>query len=104
MWIADPKAINHVFKNSDTLYGKLDSTRELISLLLDRGLIWADGSAFSNSALFQIMTSAGDAHRRQRRAMTPAFGLAEAKASLPYFAKSATKVRSSFLSAWRCGR
>ena len=37
----------------------------------------------------------GDVHKRQRRAMTPAFGLAEAKALLPVFARSADRVGSA---------
>jgi cytochrome P450 len=103
LWIADPKAMNHVFKNSDALYGKLNSTKEVMALFVDRGLIWADGSAFSKFTLSQILTLAGDVHKRQRRAMTPAFGLVEAKGLLPYFVQSATKVRSCFLSVKHCG-
>ena len=92
MWIADPKAISHILKNSDTLYGKPNSARELVALVVDRGLVWADGSAFSNLSPSQILTWIGDAHKRQRRAMSPAFGLVEAKGLLPYFAQSANKV------------
>jgi cytochrome P450 len=104
LWIADPKAIGHILKNSNTLYGKLDSMREFVALVIDRGLVWADGSAFSNSAPFRVLTSTGDAHKRQRRAMTPAFGLVESKGLLPYFAQSATKVGSHLLSIQRCDR
>ena len=92
MWIADPKAINHILKSSDVLYGKLDSAREVVALLTDRGLVWAEGNVLSNLVPFQILTRTGDAHKRQRRAMSPAFGLVEAKALLPYFAQSANKV------------
>ena len=35
----------------------------------------------------------GDVHKRHRRAMSPAFGLVEAKSLLPYFMNSATKAR-----------
>ena len=98
LWTADPKAIGHILKNCVTLYGKLDSSREVISSIIGRGLVWADGSAFSNSAPSRVLTSAGDVHKRQRRAMTPAFGLVEARGLLPYFAQSATKVGSHLLS------
>jgi len=48
LWVADPKAINHILKNSGVIYKKLSSTRELIVMILDRGLAWADGNTFSN--------------------------------------------------------
>ena len=99
MWIADPKAIGHILKNSDTLYGKSNSVREVLVWISDRGLIWADGNALSNLVPFQILTGAGDAHKRQRRAMSPAFGLVEAKGLLPYFAQSVDKVGDRLVSA-----
>jgi cytochrome P450 len=104
LWVADPKAISHILKNTVTRYGKPSATRELIALVIDRGLSWADGRAFSNLASSSILTSAGDVHKRQRRAMTPAFGLVEAKGLLPYFAQSATKVRDRPMSIWRRDR
>lgn len=66
--------------------------REIIAFILDRGLAWADGDAFPDSVYSPILTSTGDTHKRQRRAMTPAFGLVEAKGFLPYFAQSVAKV------------
>ena len=96
-------AISHILKNSVTHYGKLNSSREGIALLMDRGLSWSDGSAFPNSAS-HILISAGDSHKRQRRALAPAFGLVEAKALLPYFARSITKVSSCLASIQRCDR
>jgi cytochrome P450 len=91
----DPKAISHIFKSPNVLYGRLDSVREMLALVTDYGLIWADGNAFSNLVPFQILTWAGDAHKRQRRAMSPAFGLVETKGLLPYFAQSVDKVSGS---------
>lgn len=92
LWIADPKAINHVLKNSTTLYRKPDNLRELISLTLDHGLAWADGNVFLNLVYSRVLTPVGDIHKRQKRNMAPAFGLIEAKGLLPYFAQSVTKV------------
>lgn len=76
LWVADPKAINHILGNSTTIYRKLENIREMIVLIIDRGLAWADG----------------ETHRRQRKAMNPAFGPIEAKGLLPYFTQSATKL------------
>jgi cytochrome P450 len=104
LWTADPKAISHILKYSDTLYRKPNGMRELIALITDRGLIWADGNTFTYLVPLQILTWAGDAHKRQRRAMSPAFGLVEAKGLLPYFTQSATKVGSYLMSAQRCDR
>ena len=57
MWIADPKAISHILKNSD-LYKMSNSVRELIALVTDRGLLWADGNA-----LFNLVLSNSDVSR-----------------------------------------
>lgn len=104
LWIADPKAINHILKDPATRYKKLNSNREMAALILDRGLAWAEGDAFLNSVSSHILTPTGDAHKRQRRAMTPAFGLIEAKGLSPYFAQSAAKVGSHPTSVQHCDR
>lgn len=104
MWIADPKTINHILKNSVTRYKKMNSTREMAALILDRGLAWAEGNAFLNSVSPRILTPIGDAHKRQRRAMAPAFGLVEAKGLSPYFAQSAAKVGGRLTSVQHCDR
>ena len=62
MWIADPKAISHILKNSD-LYKMSNSVRELIALVTDRGLLWADGNA-----LFNLVLSNSDVSRRRTQA------------------------------------
>jgi len=104
LWVADPKAINHIFRNSGTLYKKTDRVREAIALVLDPGLSWADGKAFSKSIYPDILTATGDVHKRQRRAMTPAFGLVEIKGLLPYIAQSATKVHPCVMLVQDCDR
>jgi hypothetical protein len=50
--------------------------REFAAVVFDRGLVWAEG----------------DVHRRQRKAMTPAFGPSESKALMPCFLSVANKV------------
>jgi len=69
LWIADPKAVHRILQGSGYQYRKLDGNRGFIMALMDKGLVWAEG----------------DAHKRQRRAMSPAFGLIETKALFPYF-------------------
>ena len=51
------------------------------AILLDKGLAWAEG----------------DVHKRQRKALTPAFGLGESKALMPRFLLVANKVRKTGL-------
>jgi len=49
-------------------------------MLFDRGVAWAEG----------------DVHKRQRKAMAPAFGLSESKALVPRFLLVANKVREDY--------
>ena len=92
LWIADPKAINHILQKSGYLYAKPNHVREGSALTSGRGIIWAEGE-------FPVVTGCsnlannptGNVHKRQRRVMAPAFGLVEAKSLLPYFMDSATK-------------
>ena len=76
MWIADPKAISHILHFGD-LWVKPTTNREAEAVLLDKGVAWAQG----------------DVHKRQRKALTPAFGLSESKALIPRFLLVANKVR-----------
>ena len=76
LWTADPKAISHIL-HSDDIWVESPASRELIAILLDRGLVWAEGGV----------------HRRQKKAMAPAFGLSESKALMPRFLLVANKVR-----------
>lgn len=78
MWIADPKAISHILRSGD-LWVKTTTNREMNAILLDKGLAWAEG----------------DVHRRQRKALTPAFGLSVSKALMPRFLLVANKVRKT---------
>ena len=44
MWIADPKAINHILHKSGYLYAKTSSARELAAMLTDsNGMGSAEG-------------------------------------------------------------
>ena len=43
LWIADPAALNHILHKSGYLYAKPGHVREWTSLVVDRGLVWAEG-------------------------------------------------------------
>lgn len=80
LWVADPKTIRHILHSGSSLYMKPHATMERLATFIDRGLI----------------TVEGDEHKRQRRAMTPAFGLVEARALYPYF----TRCAGSLVDKW----
>ena len=96
--MADPKAISHILQKSGYLYVRPDILRERMALVTDHGILWVQGEPpIAVSSFFLPLSSAnnpvGDVHKRQRRAMAPAFGFVEAKGLLPYFMDSVTKVR-----------
>ena len=43
LWVADPKAINHIHQKSGYLYTKQDVLRERLALVADRGILWVQG-------------------------------------------------------------
>ena len=47
LWIADPKALYHILQATSYLYVKPTIRREALSLIADRGLLWADGTMTS---------------------------------------------------------
>ena len=97
LWVADPKAINHILQKSGYLYAKASEVRERSALLTDRGILWADGELYIATRPLPTPNPSnsptGDVHKRHRRAMAPAFGLVEAKGLLPHFMETANKVR-----------
>jgi len=56
LWIADPKAINHIIQKSGYLYAKSSDILERAGLLTDHGIFWAEGEfpIVINSSLLQI--------------------------------------------------
>lgn len=93
LWIADPKAINHILQKSGYVYAKPSDIQELIALVADRGVGWAEGELSFLSYFSSTNDPTGDVHKRHRRAMAPAFGLVGAQGLLPYFMNSVAKVR-----------
>jgi cytochrome P450 len=63
-------------------------------MFMDKGLVWATGESkpLVSKGVQLLIQCLGDAHKRQRRAMTPAFGLVESKALYPYFARCSNSV------------
>jgi len=93
LWIADPKAIHHILQGSSYMYGKTNGRKETIAILLGKGLAWAEGESFlTHLVSITLIPELGDVHKRQRRAMAPAFGLVEAKGLFPYFARCSNSV------------
>ena len=66
---------------------------EQLAVVLDWGLASVEGGLLLISRVVHLLIpTLGDAHKRQRRAMTPAFGLVEAKALHPFFARCSNSV------------
>lgn len=78
--ISDPKAIHHILHGTTYLYERPAISMEFLAMVLDWGLL----------------SVRGEVHKRQRRAMAPAFGLFEAKALHPCF----TRCSNSIVDKW----
>ena len=95
LWVSDPKAINHIFQGANRLYERPHFIKEQIAVLTKGGLNSVDGKlpAMSHIIYLPVLTPIlGDVHKRQRRAMAPAFGLVEARALYPCFARCSNSV------------
>ena len=67
-------------------------------MILGRGLVAVEGEFCLVYLVPQpLIVNLGDIHKRQRRAMTPAFGLVETKALYPYFARCSNSVSDIFI-------
>ncbi|KAF9235249.1 cytochrome P450 [Melanogaster broomeanus] len=80
LMVSDPKALQRVFASGGYLYPKPDDFLVLSRILLGPGISWADG----------------DAHRRQRKVLHPAFGPQESKALLTIFTRCAESVSAKW--------
>ena len=45
LWVADPKAIHHIFQAAGHLYEKPAFSREFVSTFMDKGVAWAAGES-----------------------------------------------------------
>ncbi|KAJ6615502.1 cytochrome P450 [Mycena sp. CBHHK59/15] len=76
--LTDPKALLHFYSSERSVYTKTRSDRLLIDTLLGRGIIWAEG----------------DMHKRQRKALTPAFSNAAIRRLTTVFFDSTHKLKT----------
>ncbi|KAI8605700.1 cytochrome P450 [Dissophora ornata] len=74
--LADPKAIQHVFGTHSYNYPKSSRTVRILSQILGNGVLLAEG----------------DAHRKQRKMLNPAFSLGHIKEMLPIMANPAARL------------
>ncbi|KAJ7499869.1 cytochrome P450 [Mycena latifolia] len=75
--LCDPKAVNHFYSMERSVYIKTKVTRDVISNLFGQGLLWAEG----------------ESHKRQRKALTPAFSNAAIRRLTSVFYDSAYKLK-----------
>ncbi|KAJ6459949.1 cytochrome P450 [Mycena sanguinolenta] len=74
----DPKAVNHFYSSERSVYVKSQLGRAIISSLFGRGLLWAEG----------------EGHKRQRKALTPAFSNATIRRLTSVFYESSYKLKT----------
>ncbi|KAJ7066474.1 cytochrome P450 [Mycena amicta] len=75
--LCDPKAVNHFYAMEKSVYIKTELEKTVIANMFGRGLLWAEG----------------DAHKRQRKALTPAFSNAAIRRLTEVFYDSAYKLK-----------
>ncbi|OBZ71958.1 hypothetical protein A0H81_08151 [Grifola frondosa] len=78
--LCDPKALLHFYSLETFTYIQPASIRIAIETMFGRGLVWAEG----------------ESHKRQRKAISPAFSNAAIRRLTPIFYDSAYKVRREF--------
>lgn len=98
LFLADPKSLHHVMQASPYGYKRVSGQRVISALVMDRGLLWADGTKMVYP-LFPIsdrLSSTGDVHKRQKRAILPAFSVPEIRAFLPIFLSDIEKIAAKW--------
>ncbi|KAJ7739978.1 cytochrome P450 [Mycena maculata] len=78
--LTDPKALQHFFSRETYGYVQTPNSKRFLEKLIGRGLFWAEG----------------DSHKRQRRALNPAFSPNSIKNLTPIFFDSAYKAKSAW--------
>ncbi|KAG2068513.1 cytochrome P450 [Suillus decipiens] len=78
--LSDPRAIAHFYARETWTYVQTPLSLTLVENLVGRGLLW----------------SHGESHRRQRKALTPAFSNAAIRKLTPVFYDSAYKVKNAW--------
>ncbi len=75
---SDPKAIQHILRNSGYRYPKTEDVVHMWEMVVGRGLLATTGSV----------------HQRQRKILSPAFSQSQLKEYMRVFHAIGTKVRS----------
>ncbi|KAJ7494219.1 cytochrome P450 [Mycena galericulata] len=78
--LTDPKGLQHFFSREAYGYVQTPTAKRLLEGFIGRGLFWAEG----------------DSHKRQRRALVPAFSNASIKNLTPIFFDSAYKAKAAW--------
>ncbi|KAJ7895287.1 cytochrome P450 [Mycena olivaceomarginata] len=78
--LCDPKAVNHFYSMERSIYVRPKLGRAVIANLFGRGLLWAEG----------------ESHKRQRKALTPAFSNAVIRRLTEVFYDSAHKLKTNW--------
>ncbi|KAJ7603013.1 cytochrome P450, partial [Mycena rosella] len=76
--LTDPKALVHFYNSERSVYVKTESDRLFIGRIFGRGVLWAEG----------------EMHKRQRKALTPAFSNAAIRRLTAIFFESGYKLKS----------
>ncbi|KAJ7476918.1 cytochrome P450 [Mycena galericulata] len=76
--LTDPKALVHFYQSERSVYVRGESDRLFVGKIFGRGVLWAEG----------------DMHKRQRKALTPAFSNAAIRRLTAVFFDSAYKLKS----------
>ncbi|KAG6876262.1 hypothetical protein C0993_004630 [Termitomyces sp. T159_Od127] len=78
--VADPKAVTHFYAKETFGYVKTSLSKAFIKQLFGRGLLWAEG----------------ESHRRQRKALSPAFSNAAIRKLTSVFYNSSYKLKDNW--------
>ncbi|KAJ7627812.1 cytochrome P450 [Mycena polygramma] len=76
--LTDPKALAHFYQSERSVYVKTENDRLFIDKIFGRGIVWAEG----------------DVHKRQRKALTPAFSNAAIRTLTSVFYDSTHKLKT----------
>ncbi|KAJ7983088.1 cytochrome P450 [Mycena polygramma] len=76
--LTDPKALLHFYSSERAVYAKTENERAFLAKTFGRGVLWAEG----------------EVHKRQRKALTPAFSNAAIRRLTAVFFDSAYKLKS----------
>ena len=96
MWVSDIKALHHIHNGYN--FAKEPFRREIARSFSGQGVTWAHGEVpFNDWKKLGANRTPGETHKRQRRLIQPAFGVAETRALLPIFRGCIERVSTTSL-------